>query len=92
MNSSLLPNWVERVTLWRRSDSRLPTNHRPSPPSPRLLNDMPPRHSGKEKASVEEEDEILQAVILADSFNSRFGPLTMDLPRVYTSGRPDESG
>ncbi|KAG8985823.1 hypothetical protein FRB90_004428, partial [Tulasnella sp. 427] len=42
---------------------------------------MPPKASGKEKAAIEEEDEILQAVILADSFNSRFGPLTMDLPR-----------
>lgn len=43
---------------------------------------MPPKGSGKEKAAIEEEDEILQAVILADSFNSRFGPLTMELPRV----------
>ncbi|KIO28123.1 hypothetical protein M407DRAFT_6891 [Tulasnella calospora MUT 4182] len=43
---------------------------------------MPPKGAGKEKAAIEEEDEILQAVILADSFNSRFGPLTMDLPRV----------
>ncbi|KAG8900363.1 hypothetical protein FRC00_013264 [Tulasnella sp. 408] len=42
---------------------------------------MPPKGAGKEKAGIEEEDEILQAVILADSFNSRFGPLTMDLPR-----------
>lgn len=47
-----------------------------------ILIAMPPKGSGKEKAGIEEEDEILQAVVLADSFNSRFGPLTMDLPRV----------
>lgn len=44
---------------------------------------MAPSSTGKDKAPVEEEEEdILQAVVLADSFNSRFGPLTMDLPRV----------
>ncbi|KAI0318651.1 nucleotide-diphospho-sugar transferase [Amylostereum chailletii] len=42
---------------------------------------MPPKpSSGKEKL-VNEEDEILQAVILADSFNKRFKPLTTDKPR-----------
>lgn len=43
---------------------------------------MPPK-AGKEKA-VEEEDDILQAVILADSFNSRFKPLSHAKPRVST--------
>lgn len=44
---------------------------------------MAPSNTGKEKAAAEEEEEeILQAVVLADSFNSRFGPLTVDLPRV----------
>ncbi|KAG8883842.1 Aspartate aminotransferase, cytoplasmic [Tulasnella sp. 332] len=42
---------------------------------------MAPSNTGKDKAPVEEEEDILQAVVLADSFNSRFGPLTMDLPR-----------
>ena len=43
---------------------------------------MPPKSSsGKEKA-IAEEDEVLQAVILADSFNKRFKPLTVGKPRV----------
>ncbi|KAG8970882.1 hypothetical protein FRC03_000100, partial [Tulasnella sp. 419] len=42
---------------------------------------MPPKIAGKEQGSAEEEEEILKAVVLADSFNSRFGPLTVDLPR-----------
>ncbi|KAG9028771.1 hypothetical protein FRB95_006098 [Tulasnella sp. JGI-2019a] len=42
---------------------------------------MAPSNAGKDKAPVEEDEDILQAVVLADSFNSRFGPLTMDLPR-----------
>ncbi|KAJ7109279.1 translation initiation factor eif-2b [Mycena epipterygia] len=36
--------------------------------------------SGKEKL-IEEEDEVLQAVILADSFDKRFRPLTTRKPR-----------
>ncbi|KAF9521193.1 hypothetical protein BS47DRAFT_1378549 [Hydnum rufescens UP504] len=40
---------------------------------------MPPK-SGKEV--VEDEDEVLQAVILADSFNSRFQPLSTTKPRT----------
>ncbi|KAF5330335.1 hypothetical protein D9619_005811 [Psilocybe cf. subviscida] len=36
--------------------------------------------SGKEKL-IEEEEEVLQAVILADSFNKRFRPLTTRKPR-----------
>ena len=31
---------------------------------------------------IEEEEEVLQAVILADSFNKRFRPLTIRKPRV----------
>lgn len=36
--------------------------------------------------SVDEEtDQVLQAIILADSFNTRFKPLTTDRPKVYAS-------
>ena len=45
---------------------------------------MPPRSNGKEKMQGEEE-EVLQAVILADSFNKRFKPLTVNKPRVRDS-------
>ena len=49
---------------------------------PRIPATMPPKNtSGKEKL-VDEEDEILQAVILADSFDKRFKPLTASRPRV----------
>ncbi|KAI0797687.1 hypothetical protein C8Q75DRAFT_861962 [Abortiporus biennis] len=42
---------------------------------------MPPKSgSGKEK-DLTDEDEVLQAVILADSFNKRFRPLTVGKPR-----------
>ena len=41
----------------------------------------PKSSSGKEK-DIAEEDEVLQAVILADSFNKRFKPLTVGKPRV----------
>ncbi|KAI0636836.1 nucleotide-diphospho-sugar transferase [Trametes polyzona] len=42
---------------------------------------MPPKStSGKDK-DLAEEDEVLQAVILADSFNKRFKPLTVGKPR-----------
>ncbi|KZT44053.1 nucleotide-diphospho-sugar transferase [Sistotremastrum suecicum HHB10207 ss-3] len=41
---------------------------------------MAPRSSGKDK-SLNDEDEVLQAVILADSFNGRFKPLTINRPR-----------
>ncbi|KAJ6547467.1 translation initiation factor eif-2b [Mycena capillaripes] len=40
----------------------------------------PKTASGKEKL-IEEEDEVLQAVILADSFDKRFRPLTTRTPR-----------
>jgi translation initiation factor eIF-2B subunit epsilon len=35
------------------------------------------------KGIPEEEAEVLQAVILADSFNKRFKPLTSDRPKVF---------
>ena len=41
--------------------------------------------SGKEKL-VDEDDEVLQAVILADSFNKRFKPMTASRPRVSEPG------
>ena len=31
-----------------------------------------------------EEDKSLQAVVIADSFNERFMPITLDKPRVIT--------
>ncbi|KZP24752.1 nucleotide-diphospho-sugar transferase [Athelia psychrophila] len=40
---------------------------------------MAPKSAGKEK--LIEEDDVLQAVILADSFNKRFKPLTTSKPR-----------
>ncbi|EGN95405.1 hypothetical protein SERLA73DRAFT_186375 [Serpula lacrymans var. lacrymans S7.3] len=41
---------------------------------------MAPKSAGKENL-MHEEDEVLQAVILADSFNKRFKPLTTHRPR-----------
>uniref|UniRef100_A0A0W0F8S1 Translation initiation factor eIF2B subunit epsilon n=1 Tax=Moniliophthora roreri TaxID=221103 RepID=A0A0W0F8S1_MONRR len=41
---------------------------------------MAPKSAGKEKL-ISDEDEVLQAVILADSFNKRFRPLTTRKPR-----------
>ncbi|KAL0569888.1 translation initiation factor eIF-2B epsilon subunit, GEF [Marasmius crinis-equi] len=41
---------------------------------------MAPKSAGKEKL-IGDEDEVLQAVILADSFNKRFRPLTTRKPR-----------
>jgi hypothetical protein len=41
-------------------------------------------NAGKEKL-IGDEDEVLQAVILADSFNKRFKPLTTLKPRVRTT-------
>lgn len=49
---------------------------------------MPPKPQTKEKGPqkegktvVEQEEEPLQAVVLADSFDSRFTPLTLHTPR-----------
>ena len=38
--------------------------------------------SGQQSASWEKPDDVLQAVILADSFNYRFLPITLEKPRV----------
>jgi hypothetical protein len=40
-----------------------------------------PASSGKEQL-ITDDEEVLQAVILADSFNKRFKPLTTHKPRV----------
>ncbi|KAI0673089.1 nucleotide-diphospho-sugar transferase [Trametes maxima] len=42
---------------------------------------MPPKSSSGKDKDLAEEDEVLQAVILADSFNKRFKPLTVGKPR-----------
>jgi translation initiation factor eIF-2B subunit epsilon len=42
--------------------------------------------AAKERLIVDEE-EVLQAVVLADSFNKRFSPLTAHKPRVR--GQPE---
>lgn len=47
-----------------------------------ILFEMAPRNTGKEKGSAPDEEDVLQAVILADSFNKRFKPLTSNKPRV----------
>ena len=36
----------------------------------------------KDNVVDDETDQVLQAVILADSFNKRFKPLTIDRPKV----------
>lgn len=44
---------------------------------------MGPKSSGTSKEKlIDEDEEVLQAVILADSFNKRFRPLTTRKPRV----------
>ena len=48
---------------------------------------MPPKkdastNSGNNFLVQAEEDKILQAVVIADSFNERFMPITIDKPRV----------
>lgn len=48
---------------------------------------MPPKKDSAAAASANffdqrEEDKILQAVVIADSFNERFMPITIDKPRV----------
>ncbi|TFK83474.1 nucleotide-diphospho-sugar transferase [Polyporus arcularius HHB13444] len=42
---------------------------------------MPPKSSSGKEKDIADEDEVLQAVILADSFNKRFKPLTVGKPR-----------
>ncbi|KAF8334178.1 nucleotide-diphospho-sugar transferase [Cantharellus anzutake] len=43
---------------------------------------MPPKASKDKIHASEQDEDILQAVILADSFNSRFQPLSMTKPRT----------
>ncbi|KZT68221.1 nucleotide-diphospho-sugar transferase [Daedalea quercina L-15889] len=42
---------------------------------------MPPKSSAGKEKDLAAEEEVLQAVILADSFNKRFRPLTVGKPR-----------
>ncbi|EMD38428.1 hypothetical protein CERSUDRAFT_113582 [Gelatoporia subvermispora B] len=42
---------------------------------------MPPKSSSSKEKDLADDDEVLQAVILADSFNKRFRPLTVGKPR-----------
>lgn len=44
------------------------------------MSPKPPTSRGK---AEDEEVDVLQAVILADSFNKRFKPLTIDRPKVH---------
>ena len=39
------------------------------------------RNKGKGDSILQQED-VLQAVVLADSFNVRFAPITLERPRV----------
>jgi hypothetical protein len=41
---------------------------------------MPPKGAGRDTGV--ETDEVLQAVVIAESFNQRFQPLTANKPRV----------
>jgi translation initiation factor eIF-2B subunit epsilon len=43
---------------------------------------MAPKSSAPDKEKLIDDDDVLQAVILADSFNKRFKPLTTRKPRV----------
>ncbi|PCH38105.1 nucleotide-diphospho-sugar transferase [Wolfiporia cocos MD-104 SS10] len=42
---------------------------------------MPPKASAGKEKDLTDEEEVLQAVVLADSFNKRFRPLTVGKPR-----------
>jgi translation initiation factor eIF-2B subunit epsilon len=51
---------------------------------------MPPKKDSSSNANFlgqNEEDKILQAVVIADSFNERFMPITIDKPRVRRSSQ-----
>lgn len=50
---------------------------------------MPPKSSAGKERELEDEDEVVQAVILADSFNKRFKPLTQSKPRVRERAAED---
>lgn len=49
---------------------------------------MPPKSSAGKEKDLAGDDDVLQAVILADSFNKRFRPLTLGKPRVRPPPRP----
>jgi translation initiation factor eIF-2B subunit epsilon len=46
---------------------------------------MPPKAAGKEK--IVDSEEVLQAVVIAETFNERFKPLTINKPRVSLLSR-----
>lgn len=43
---------------------------------------MPPRAQAQPKEQLDKQEDVLQAVVIADSYNQRFQPLTLDSPRV----------
>lgn len=43
---------------------------------------MAPKGKSGNRGDDLRQDEILQAVVIADSFNVRFGPITQEKPRV----------
>jgi len=47
---------------------------------------MPPKATGKEK--IVDSEEVLQAIVIAETFNERFKPLTTNKPRVSLLRRP----
>lgn len=48
-----------------------------------LPDNMPPKGpAAKDKDIATVEEDVIQAVILAESFNKRFKPLTIDRPRA----------
>ena len=53
---------------------------------PLVIFNMPPKKDSSSNSTnflgQNEEDKILQAVVIADSFNERFMPITIDKPRV----------
>jgi len=54
------------------------------------VGNMPPKNkkaaSGADRMKdVNETEEALQAVVLADSFETRFSPFTLERPRVWSS-------
>lgn len=63
----------------------LPPKNHAAPLQNLFTNDpeeMPPKQSNPKDPLISDDDEVLQAVILSDSFNKRFRPLTRRKPRV----------
>lgn len=46
-----------------------------------LTSNMPPKSSQPPKEALDKEQDVLQAVVLADSYNHHFQPLTLQRPR-----------